>query len=217
MPTSSQALILHKEAGTRSETVLRTQSILIKEPIPFAIASIYYVSGRFPLSKQTIDDEDAVKLLGKESAQIFKYHQLPLGYTSIIAYDSSRETFNWQVLGGVGAKRSDTVLDVIKVPTGDTNTAEPIKRPASEIDVARYGGKRQTRAVDEFMYEKLVGLGFRKSDFTIVDESGKEIKELKPITDKKVVKVPGMGVERFDMSQRTPDNSPRESIDISPR
>ena len=54
--------------------------------------------------------------------------------------------------------------------------------------MARYGGKRQTRAVEEFMYEKLVGLGFSKSDFTIVDESGKEIKETNPLQTKKLRK-----------------------------
>ena len=188
---------------------MKSQSLLIKEPASYAVASIYNLSGCAPLSKTTVDDGNAVKLLGTESAPLFKYHKLPDGYTSILAFDAARNTFNWHILGGgVDAKTIDTTQAIenkLHNEGSKTGYETCVSRPVSAMDICKQDRARHQKVVNEMMYEKLVVLGFRRSDLTIIGGDGKKI------PGGRDVRIPAISMKRSDTARMESRITPNET------
>ncbi|XP_053374709.1 uncharacterized protein LOC128547063 [Mercenaria mercenaria] len=164
MPTSSQILILQKKIHGVSISGRCTQC-MFKEPAKCPVASVYSLRGCMPSWMQSVTDRDAVQILGKESAQLFKYHSLPRGLTSILTLDNLSGLLQWQALGGEGSQsqfsphasvsmvqrrcKSSQATGVLRKPEQRPRSATTTQ--SSKVDV------------DPLVFDSLIKLGFSKS------------------------------------------------------
>lgn len=186
MPTSSQALISHKlesNQACRFPVQGSRSGFVAKSPAPYSIALVYNLSGCFPLSKTSLNDYQAVKALGRESAQLFKYYSLPKGYTSILSFDESIQSFRWLALGGSAAAATDepkysvSSSDLPNSLSSSDAESAPAQRPHSSFDFHSENSKQ--RYVSPEIYDQLVGLGFRPSTLALKDGTTPNRKQAK--------------------------------------
>ena len=85
MPTSSQAMILisyeaaKHERNTRNGVTNSNSQFTLRNPAQLTVASVYNINGYYSMPAVVVKDEEIISLLGRASAQLFKYHKLPKG------------------------------------------------------------------------------------------------------------------------------------------
>lgn len=164
MPTSSQFLILQKKIHGLPVTG-RSSQCVFKEQASCPVASVYNLSGCLPMSVNSVADHDAVKILGRESAQLFKYHSLPHGYSSILSLEKLSGVLQWQALGGCSGphKKSPHASESMierrsQSELGERKEDEFKVRPKTSIP--RSSTKQY---VDPHVFDNLIQLGFSRS------------------------------------------------------
>ncbi|XP_052217943.1 uncharacterized protein LOC127835547 [Dreissena polymorpha] len=118
-----------------------------------SIVTVYNLEQGLVGVGRDVPDRDAVYTLGRESAQLFRHQTLPMGYTSILAFDPDSKSYHWCALGGTGS--STEVYDVNSRPTSGRCRPFTAGPDRSSISLEQ--------PVSPFQYQKLLALGFRSS------------------------------------------------------
>ena len=87
MPTSSQAKILinyETEKIGHAGATRSTSKFSMRNHAQLTVASVYNINGLYSIPAGQVTDKDAINILGRASAQLFKYSKLPTGKTLVI-------------------------------------------------------------------------------------------------------------------------------------
>lgn len=164
MPTSSQALILTKSAVSRVGSTDNACAFGRRSSVP--IAKVYNITGHLPVSNININTQ---------ALEIHQKASLPIAYSSKVYFDRRTHDVKWQMVPASPTPTSDNILaddpmicykqtEIAKMVAAESkakarpNTAFPDK---SETALAPCRTSRTF--VNPFLYEALVGLGFRKN------------------------------------------------------
>ena len=73
-------ILINCEAGTKYTGAAASKSwYSFRDPARLAVASVYNINGLYSIPSEFVKDEQAVSLLGRAPAQLFKYHKLSKG------------------------------------------------------------------------------------------------------------------------------------------
>lgn len=153
MPTSSQALILTKSAISRpgSTEGLAKPACSFNQRTTASIAKVYQLTGGVPVQNANIKERVGDYSRGR-----------PTSFSSKVWYDRKTQQLKWEMVQAepppppCGLRGSDSL-------PGNKAMYRPERSPPrSATGLAEQTGSSKTY-VNPFLYEKLVGLGFRRS------------------------------------------------------
>ena len=93
MPTSSQAKILinyETEKIGHAGAARSTSKFSMRNHAQLTVASVYNINGLYSIPAGQVTDKDAINILGRASAQLFKYSKLPTGKSLVIMRGSRK-------------------------------------------------------------------------------------------------------------------------------
>lgn len=153
MPTSSQALILKGAAGRlgSAENGKTTPSCSFEKATSCPIAKVYNLVGSIPGTNVRLVDQ---------TSPLHSHKGFPQTFSSTVWYDRRTSEMRWEMVNtgvatGTDVHKAESVpLGIGKTQNCNTDTRETF-RPKTASSVKTF--------VSPFVYETLVGLGFRKS------------------------------------------------------
>ena len=171
MPTSSQALILHNSGVPNDEHVGASCVFSRRASVS---SSVYNINGQLPVSKVTIKFSNQFMTLQGREAQ-------PISYTSKMNIDGQKHDVKWNmssvnpspsltsegltsdILGSCQGKGAISLASHQSQTKSRPRTAAPTKPAPAKSSISK-------SHVNPFMYETLVGLGFRKGSLVNNDD-----------------------------------------------